>query len=102
MGAVGRGEVEVGCEDVAFVDVEFVDVEFELFVELLEALPLEAGEFEDNVNVTGMATVKVSVWRFESRETPVETEVETVTTADALVLLFCYVSSSRVIRLESG
>jgi hypothetical protein len=94
VGAVGKGLVEVDCVDVVFADVELVDVEFELLVELPEALPLEAGAFEVNVNVMGMATVKASVWRFESRETPVEIEVETVTRADAL--LFCYDSSSRV------
>jgi hypothetical protein len=86
--------VEVDC-----VVVVFADVEFEL-VELLEALPLEAGAFEVNVNVMGTGTVKVLVWRFESRETPVEIEVETVTTADAL--LFCYESSSRVALLGTG
>lgn len=90
--------VEVDCVVVVFADVEFVDVEFEL-VELLEALPLEAGAFEVNVNVMGTGTEKVSVWRFESRETPAENEVETVTTADAL--LFCYDSSSRVVLLEN-
>lgn len=60
MGAVGRGEEEVGCVDVEFVEVEFVDVEFE-FVELFEALPLEPAGLEVNVNVTGMETVKDSV-----------------------------------------
>jgi len=73
VGAVGRGAVEVG-----FVDVEFVDVEFE-FVELPVVFPLDAGEFEVRVNVTGMALDTTTVCRFWSRETPVENEVNTVT-----------------------
>jgi len=84
VGAVGRGPVEVG-----FVDVEFVDVEFD-DVELPVMLPLEAGEFAVIVNVMGMALETTTVWRFWSRDTPVENEVNTVTWADAL-LLFCYV-----------
>ena len=73
VGAVGRGAVEVGFEEVEFVDVEF-DVEF-VFVEL----PVALGEFADRVNVTGMAADTLTVCRFWSRETPVENEVNTVT-----------------------
>jgi hypothetical protein len=73
VGAVGRGELEVD-----FVEVEFVEVEFE-FVELPVVFPLEAGEFEVRVNVTGMAVETLTVCRFWSRETPVENEVNTVT-----------------------
>jgi hypothetical protein len=59
VGAVGRGPVEVGF--VEFVEVEFVEFEF---VELPVRLPLEAGEFADRVNVTGMALETTTVWLF--------------------------------------
>ena len=80
MGAVGRGPVEV--------EVDFVEVEFELLVELPVLLPLEAGELEVSVDVMGMAVEKATVWRFWSRETPVENEVKTVTGAAEDALLF--------------
>jgi hypothetical protein len=73
VGAVGRGPVEVD-----FVEVE---VEFELLVELPVLLPLEVGALEVRVEVMGMAAEKATVWRFWSRETPVENEVKTVTGA---------------------
>jgi hypothetical protein len=98
VGAVGRGAVEVGFVEVELVDVELDDVEFE-FVEL----PVVLGEFAVRVNVTGMAVEKTTVCRFWSRETPVENEVKTVTWAGAAedaLLLSCYVTSRRVVRLE--
>ena len=70
------------------VEVDFVEVEFELLVELPVLLPLEAGELEVSVDVMGMAVEKATVWRFWSRETPVENEVKTVTGAAEDALLF--------------
>ena len=74
------------------MEVDFVvEVEFELLVELPVLLPLEAEVLEFRVEVMGMAAEKATVWRFWSRETPVENEVKMVTwAADAVddALLF--------------
>ena len=45
--------------------------------------PLAAGELAVTVEVTLKVAVKGTVWRFGSRETPVEMEGKTVTTTDA-------------------
>ena len=76
VGAVGRGPVDVG----------FVVVAFELLVELPVLFPLAAGELAVRVEVMLKVAVKGAVWRFWSRETPVESEVKTVTTGDAVVV----------------
>lgn len=76
MGAVGRGPVEV----------DFVVVAFELLVELPVLFPLAAGAFEVRVEVMLKVAVKGTVWRFWSRETPVESELKTVTAGDAAVV----------------
>ena len=78
MAAVGRGPVEV----------EFVEVEFdEEFVELPVLFPLDAGALAARVEVTRVTTVKGTVWRFWSREKPVEVEEKTVTVG-VVALLF--------------
>jgi hypothetical protein len=63
------------------VEVAFVEVEFEEFVELPVLFPLAAGALAPNVEVMATTTVKGTVWRFWSRETPVEVEEKTVTDA---------------------
>ena len=78
MAAVGRGPVEV-----AFVEVEFDEV----FVELPVLFPLDAGALAARVEVMAMTTVKGTVWRFWSRETPVEVEEKTVTVGAVALLL---------------
>ena len=74
----------------------FAEVAFELLVALL---PLEAGAFEAEVTVMGIAAVTGIVSRFGPKETPTDNEVETCATApaelvDAAPLLCRIVGSS--------
>lgn len=81
MGAVGRGPVEVGRDEVEFDGV--------LLVEFPVVLPLEVGVLAARVKVTGIAVVTVTGWRFGPKEIPTENEVETTTDAgddEALLL----------------